>query len=691
MELYTKQRYSTENLSPNLTYVIPQALYEEYENEPVKWGFTDTSGHMSLGELTYIRTYSRLKKDGSKERWAETVARCVSGLVSLYHDSLVKASRTVDEDRLDDLAERLFDAIFRMRILPPGRGLANLGTALAHGDEREGPNSAVLNNCAVIDTDISIDGNDRLESIALAMHMLFMGIGVGATLNGAYEIPVYEPVGSPFTFVVADTRESWVDSVQVLLDSYTVQGSRPVEFDYSMIRPAGEPIVRFGGIASGSAPLRSLHRNMREVLTRRATSDEGIKLGTEDLADLINLLGVCVVSGGVRRSAELLLGDSDDKLFMELKNPEFFPARNSYDPSTPGWAFASNNSIKVHNNEIPEGAIEGALLKGEPGFVNMDRLHEGRFDEAFYPEDFPVAVNPCAEAQLEHAELCCLFEIVLPRQRSIEDFENNCRLAFLSAKLVQNLPTPWEATNEVVARNRRVGVSVTGVTDSLDSVKDKQGFWNILSHGYEIIRRYDLALSNKLDLPESVRKTVVKPSGSVSLLAGVSPGAHWSVGGPSYFRAIRFSSNDPIVAELVAAGYRVEEDLVAPSTHVAYFPIVTDVKRSDLDVSLSEKLDVAVNLQKYWADQAVSLTASLDPSKWNEETLKAITEEYLPNLKCISYLPSLGGEPYPQAPYTPAKKSELKAQLEPIDKASLYGNGKDAKVEKFCDTESCSI
>lgn len=52
-------------------------------------------------------------------------------------------------------------------------------------------------------------------------------------------------------YVIADTREGWVDSLRVLLESYLVKNKKTVQFDYSVIRPAGIPLKTFGGTSSG--------------------------------------------------------------------------------------------------------------------------------------------------------------------------------------------------------------------------------------------------------------------------------------------------------------------------------------------------------------------------------------------------------------------------------------------------------
>jgi len=40
-------------------------------------------GFNGVGELAYLRSYSRMKDDGKKERWFETVERVVNGTFTM--------------------------------------------------------------------------------------------------------------------------------------------------------------------------------------------------------------------------------------------------------------------------------------------------------------------------------------------------------------------------------------------------------------------------------------------------------------------------------------------------------------------------------------------------------------------------------------------------------------------------------
>lgn len=85
------------------------------------------------------------------------------------------------------------------------------------------------------------------------------------------------------------------------------------------------------------------------------------------------------------------------------------------------------------------------------------------------------------------------------------------------------------------------------------------------------------------------------------------------------------------------------------------------------------------------------LTASLDPKEWTVETLGEVSREYFKILNAISYLPSLGGEPFPQAPNHLMSIDKTDVTLEKLSKSSQYGMKENAKVEKVCDTSYCTL
>jgi adenosylcobalamin-dependent ribonucleoside-triphosphate reductase len=673
-------------MSDVFSFRLSEDFVNKYNNVPAPFGFSD-AGSNSLGEITFIRTYSRVKEDGTKERWHEVCRRVIEGMYSVQKNHAKDNRLPWNDNKAQKSAQEAFQRMFELKWTPPGRGLWAFGTPMT----MEKRNSASLQNCAMVSTR-DIDRNDPGALFAWVMDALMLGIGVGFdTIGQDKQMPLYAPSEPASIYEIPDTREGWVESVRLLINSFLRQNQPIQEFNYDLIRPLGAPIKGFGGVASGPAPLIDLHTRIRHVIGSRA----GEVLDSRAIVDIVNLIGTCVVSGNVRRSATLALGAPGDEDFINLKNPEVFPERNSYDPEKPGWAWMSNNSIAAEVGTKYEDYVDLIADNGEPGFIWLDVARNfGRLaDPADGKDSRIMGFNPCAEQPLESYELCTLVEVHLNRHESKEDFLKTLKFAYLYGKTVTLMPTHWQQTNGIMQRNRRIGTSLTGIA----AFADEHGLPVIrewMDEGYNTIRKYDHSYSEWLCVRESVRVTTVKPSGSVSLLSGATPGVHWGPGGEFYLRAIRFGNTDPMLHLFKAAGYKIEADLVSANTQVVYFPVASGHKRAEKQVSLFEKIGLAATAQKYWSDNGVSVTLSFDKEEETKFIAPALNM-YEGQLKAVSFLP-MGNKTYPQQPYTEITREEYNAYVGTIGKidwSAIY-DGKDnldAESEKYCSTDACEI
>ena len=655
------------------------------EIEP-PFGFKDAGGN-SLGEITFVRTYSRVKDDGTKERWYEVCKRVIEGMYSVQKNHAKENRLPWNDYKAQKSAQEAYDRMFNLKWTPPGRGLWAFGTPMT----MERKNSASLQNCAMVSTR-DIDRNDPGSLFAWIMDALMLGIGVGFdTVGQEKDLSIYSPTEPPSIYEIPDTREGWVESVRLLLNSF-LRANQPIqEFNYDLIRPLGAPIKGFGGVASGPKPLMDLHTMIRKVIGSRA----GEKFDSRAIVDIVNLIGTCVVSGNVRRSATLALGNPNDKDFINLKNSEVFPDRNSFDSENPGWAWMSNNSISAEVGTHYEDYVDLIADNGEPGFIWLDVARNyGRLADPADGKDYRVmGFNPCAEQPLESYELCTLVEVHLNRHTDKEDFMRTLKFAYLYGKTVTLLPTHWQVTNGIMQRNRRIGTSLTGIASFTD-INGMPTTRQWMDEGYNKIRHYDKRYSEWLCVRESIRVTTVKPSGSVSLLSGASPGVHWSVGGEYFLRAIRFGNTDPMLHLFKAAGYKIEDDLVSANTTVVYFPVSSGHPRSEKDVSLFEKIGLAATTQKYWSDNGVSVTLSFDKETETKHIAPAL-HMYEGQLKAVSFLP-MGNHTYPQQPYTEITKEEYDAyvgKVAHINFDAIYDGieNLDSIGENYCTTDYCEI
>jgi adenosylcobalamin-dependent ribonucleoside-triphosphate reductase len=668
------------------SFRLSEDFVSGYREKKAPFGFADSAGN-SVGEITFLRTYSRLKEDGTKETWADVCERVINGMYSIQKDHCKSQRLPWNDAKAQASAKDGFDRLFNLKWTPPGRGLWVMGTDIVNRQR----NSAALQNCAFVSTNEMTKQNPG-KPFGFLMEASMLGVGVGFDDKGAdKDFSIYSPKSECTEYVIPDTREGWVDSTIMLLNSYLKADQNCIQFDYSQIRVYGEPIKTFGGTAAGPEPLIKLHKKIVDLFGKR----EGEKLTRRDIADIGNLIGVCVVSGNVRRSAELLIGRIDDDEFLNLKNAERFPERNSYDPKNPGWGWMSNNSVEVSVGTDFDPIIDGIVRNGEPGVVWMDMSRKyGRLADPINNKDHRIAgYNPCAEQSLESYECCTLVETYLNRHDSLDDFKKTLKFAYLYAKTVTLLPTHWEETNAIMQRNRRIGTSMSGVAN----FADRRGLPELrdwMDEGYKHLKQYDNSYSEWLGIRESIKMTTVKPSGTVSILAGESPGVHWTVGGQYFLRAIRFSNNDPMLPLFKMANYRVEPASESPdTTSVVFFPIESDARRSEKDVSIFEKMSLAATAQRYWSDNSVSVTISFDTEKESEH-VGTVLHMYDGQLKTVSFLPQ-GNMTYPQMPYTQITREEYeetKMRLFPIDFAGVYaGMAADAVGEAYCTTDACEI
>ena len=669
-----------------LSFKLADDFVAQYEERKVPWGYRDAGGN-AVGEITFLSKYSRKKEDGTKETWVDVCRRVIEGMYSIQKDWCKSSRLPWNENKAQASAKEAFERLFEFKWTPPGRGLWVMGTPLVN----QQLNSAALQNCSFVSTE-SMTKHDPAKPFRFLMEASMLGVGVGFDDKGAdKDFTIHAPTQTINTVVIPDSREGWVDSVSMLINSYLRADQPTLVFDYSEIRLEGVPIKTFGGTAAGPEPLEKLHNHIRKLFKSR----DNDKLTRVDIADLGNLIGVCVVSGNVRRSAELLMGRLDDNNFLNLKNNEVFPERNSYDPDAPGWGWMSNNSVGIGVGDDLSGIIDGIALNGEPGVIWMDVTRKyGRLIDPPNNKDWRAAgYNPCAEQSLESFECCTLVETFLNRHESLEDYKRTLKFAYLYAKTVTLLPTHWEETNAIMQRNRRIGTSMSGVAN----FADKNGLpvlreW--MDTGYDLIINYDKIYSEWLGIRESIKTTTVKPSGTVSILAGESPGVHWTPGGKYFLRAIRFSNSDPMLPLFNFANYRVEPASESPnSTSVVFFPVKSDATRSEKDVSIYEKVALAAMAQRHWSDNSVSVTVSFDKEKETKD-VGTVLHLFDGQLKTVSFLP-MGNETYAQMPYTQITEEEYDGyinKLMPIDFKDVYdGMAFDALGEKYCSTDFCEI
>jgi len=654
--------------------LLPENFLSKYKKQTPPWGFN------GLGYIVYKRTYARrIDNENRTEEWWETIARCINGAQE------IGAGYTPAE------AQKLYDLIFNLKCNFAGRMLWQLGTETVN---KFGANS--LLNCW-------FTAINEPKAFLFIFENLMLGGGVGFSIRreDIHELPkikknvtIEHQLTKDADFIVPDSRSGWVELLRKTLDAYYTSGK---SFTYStiLVRGANEKISGFGGVASGPGILIEGIHKISKIFQHR----EGKKLRSIDVLDICNIIGSIVVAGNVRRSAQIALGDPDDYLFLRAKNWSL--------GNIPNWRAMSNNTIYADDfshisNEIwTNGYIvdpESGFAKGEPyGFFNLPlsqkygRLKDGPMKGSkLYPtnEDNVLGTNPCAEISLASYECCNLSELYLNNINSKQELIDCATLLYKTQKAIAAMPFIHDETNKVVHKNMRLGLGVTGICQC----SDEKISW--LDKGYEELRKMDKEWSKLRGYPESIKLTTIKPSGTLSLLAGSTPGVHPAYS-EYYIRRVRMSSSDDLVNVCRDLGYHVEyarnfDGTDDHSTVVVSFPCHAggDAVISK-DMQAVQQLDLMKKIQTIWSDNAVSVTVYYRQHELEE--IKAWLEyNYENSIKSVSFL--LHNEHgFAQAPYEEITEDEYKRFIEKIKPIHNLSISEGAIENMECVGGACPI
>lgn len=736
---------------------LSEDFLSQYKGRQPKWGFN------GLGWVVYLRTYSRKKEDGTLEAWWETVRRVTEGNFQIEYNILNSLGKMKQKSAMKNLVaemERFFYCAFNLVGTPPGRGLWMSGTTYAES------NGDAENNCWGVSMRPQAYFPGELPRVSFASAFTFdqamKGGGVGVNIQKKYvdQIPkvqnkvnlgfilrlthpdleevtnTAEKLGytykdHPFPLnrrdffipdefdalscvpdVIVDAREGWCEALALNIDSHYDERDAIV-FDISEVRERGAEIKGFGGVASGPSPLVEMLIKVNTIIN----DSVGNFVTPTQWGDVIQNIGCCVVAGNVRRTALILIGDKDDQEYIESKN---YSLEKNLVASQ--WRWASNNSIDINSHtdrETLKGVAVNIYFNGEPGYVNIDLSRNfGRIIDGFHKDiDGEVEIfNPCGEITLPNGSPCNLFEVNLVRiheliESGIEQESFYEEVFYLAARYAYRITFrnyEWAVTKDVVARHRRLGIGITGITDwvllkfgqkailGFDENGDpiyNEEVQKELDRFYKAVKNANIEHAKDLEANPSIKVTTVKPSGTVSLLMGVSPGQHfhWSA---YMIRRVTLSASAPLVDVLIKCGYSVEPKIKGfnpdgsyvydYNSVIAEFPVKAPTAehenfQSAGDVALKEQAALQALLATYWSDNAVSATLSfhkaqakpvffadgsqltdkfgtpilqIDP-KDEEVVIEEITDvldRYKGIIKSTSLLPYASGT-YPQMPY----------------------------------------
>lgn len=584
-----------------------------------------------LGIFVYYRTYSRwLENEKRREYWWETIRRAVE-----YNCSLVQ--NTSREE-----AELLFDNIYWGRQYLSGRTFWVGGTLVAEKYPMANFNCAFT----IIDS---------FEAIKDLNYLLLVGTGVGIRIlkedvdklpkvrtnielinkdyspmpkNDRENMTSIEFINDVVKITVGDSKEGWVQALDYYLQMHWNKDYRHIKtiiMDYDNVRPKGEKLKTFGGTASGHTSIKNMFNKINTLLIKLQTMQDSniVKLRPIDCLDIANIIGENVVVGGVRRTAEIALIDSEDDECIKAKSNIYVENNGKWEINpTIAHRQMSNNSIYYKDKPTRERLhwqIEQMRYSGEPAWINSKAGSKRR-------NNFN-GVNPCGEVLLDNRGLCNLttLNVMAFVHNGILDITNLLiaqRLSVRAGYRMTMTDLELHKWNEVQKRDRLIGCSLTGWQDMVNATGLTKSEEKALLRQLRDIAKSEVEEYSKIvGGNPSLLSTTIKPEGTLSQLVGVSSGIHYSHS-PYYIRRVRINANDSLVKVCEELGYpvfpEVGQSIENCSTKVIEFPVKAPIGKTKYDVSAIEQLENYKLFMENYVEHNVSITVHVRPNEWEE-------------------------------------------------------------------------
>lgn len=562
---------------------------------------------------------------GRRETWTETVDR--------YCDYFAaKVDLTPDEKA------SLRWNIKNQRVMPSMRSLMTAGEAL------ERSNIAGYNCSAVAVNDPRV--------FSETLYVLLNGTGLGFSVESRYvnklpEIP--QLVKSDEVIQVEDSKEGWALSYQLLIDG--LYRGEICDWDLTQLRPEGARLKTFGGRSSGPEPLDKLFNFTVDIFKKAA----GRRINTLEAHEIMCMIGSVVVVGGVRRSALISLSDLSDELIRDAKSGEWWDGKPHLALSNNSAVYRRKPSKKKFDEEWNALRLSGS---GERGIFNLGEIDNQNPERR--KEGKANLTNPCGEILLRNMEFCNLSEVIVRPDDTLDDLKEKISLATKIGtwqSTLTNFPVLREEWRSNAEEERLLGVSLTGQMGH--KVLNGSAGEKELIRWLKELKKTALSVNKKeakrLGINPSASITCVKPSGTVSLLTGVSSGMHaWH--SEYYIRSVRVDTKDPICDFMKDAGVPHEIDFYNPKATVFYFPFEAPAAAlTRNDMSAIDQVKMWLTYKKYYTEHNPSVTVSVKEEEW--DAVRDFVYENWENVGGLSFLPH-SDHTYKQAPYQECSKEE---------------------------------
>ena len=611
-----------------------------------------------LSDLTVHMKYSKFIPElERRETWEELVTRNMNMHIKKYPHI---ANEIVD----------VYQYVYTKKVLPSMRSMQFGGKPIEISPNR-------IYNCAYLPI-------DHLDAFSETMFLLLGGTGVGYSVQ-KHHVEKLPEIRKPNPnrarrFLVGDSIEGWADAIKVLMKSYFGENLSTPEFDFSDVRPKGAQLVTSGGKAPGPQPLKDCIHKLKGMLDAK---EDGQKLSSIEVHDMICHIADAVLAGGIRRAALISLFSADDNEMIACKSGAWWE-------TNPQRGRANNSAALVRHKITKDFFMDlwkrvEASGAGEPGI--------------YFTNDKDWGTNPCCEIALRPNQFCNLCEVNVSDIESQEDLNNRVKAAAFIGTLQAGytdfhyLRDVWKRTTE---KEALIGVSMTGIGSGVVLGYN-------MKEAAKLVKEENSRVAELIGVNKSARTTTVKPAGTTSLTLGTSSGIHaWH--NDYYIRRVRVGKNEAIYQYL--AMYHpelVEDEFFRPhDTAVISVPQKSPEGAILRTESPFQLLDRVKKITQEWVRPGhrtgsnthnVSATISLKNEDW--ELAGEWMWENRDFYNGLSVLPYDGGS-YIQAPFEDCTKEEyerLFAKLHTIDLSKVVElqDNTDLSGELACAGGACEI
>jgi len=589
-------------------------------------------------------------------------------------NELVTRNKEMHQKRYPELTDEIqlnYQYVYDKKVLPSMRSLQFSGKPIEISPNR-------LYNCSYLPI-------DHVDSFSECMFLLLSGCGVGYSVQ-QHHTNVLPCVTKPFEartrrFVIGDSIEGWSDAIKVLIKSYLgSKRSSKVKFDYSDIRPKGARLVTSGGKAPGPQPLKECLVKIKGILDGK---QEGDKLSTLEVHDIVCYIADAVLAGGIRRAALISLFSAYDEEMISCKTGNWWE-------TNPQRGRANNSAVLMRHKITKEFFLD--LWKrielsgaGEPGI--------------YFNHDKDWGTNPCCEIALRPYQFCNLCEVNVSDVTSQEDLNERVKAASFIGTLQAGytefhyLREIWQETTE---KDALIGISMTGIASKAVLKMD-------MPKAADIVKRENSRVAKLIGINKAARTTCVKPAGTTSLVLGTSSGIHaWH--NEFYIRRLRVGKNEPIYKYLKEHNPDLVEDEYFRPHDTAVIEIPQSAPKGSImrTESAFDLLKRVKQVATEWVKPGhrkgsnthnVSATISLKSDEWDKAG-----KWMWDNRECyngLAVLPYDGGS-YTQAPFEDITEEEFNKRVKLLNDVDLSmiveaTDETDLSGELACAGGSCEI